>query len=122
MKKGLCLLIIIVLLMGVLVACGGSTASPLVGTWETTHGMQRGVALRHVFESNGNGREEFWNIGGDLRSSSNFNWTSDDGVITFIFDDGGSRMRTYSISDGRLTTVAHSPLLGEHDRQVWTRQ
>jgi len=121
MKKGLYLLIIVVLLMGVFTACG-NTSSSLVGTWETTHGMQRGVALRHVFESNGSGREEFWDIGGDLRSSGNFSWTSDDGVITFTFDDGGSRTRTYSISDGQLTTVGHSALVGENNRQVWTRQ
>ena len=121
-KRIYVLLCIALLSLTVLFTACGARVSPLVGTWETTNSVQRGVVLRHVFERNGTGVGSEWIIGGEILGSWNFAWTSENGVITFTFDDGWSQTRTYAINDGRLTTVGHSPFAGEHSRQVWTRQ
>ena len=103
MKKVIAVLLVVLLIVGTLSACGGgSGGNSLVGTWEMRRVGAQGVSIyAYIFNADGTGTR------GHDEFIDEFTWTVDTpGEVLLTLDDNLVEDWNYSI-DGRTLTLSY---------------
>ncbi|MCL2563993.1 MAG: DUF5640 domain-containing protein [Oscillospiraceae bacterium] len=92
MKKMIAVVLLLVLIVGGLAACGGT--HDLVGTWS----VEGGGSLSFTFNEDGTGVEAWGGSEGEA-----FTWSASSGNVTVEFEEWGTEVFSYTIDGDRLT-------------------